>query len=225
MVSDSELTERLKEFLRNADLDKTTTGTVRRKLEEDFAIDLSDKKVFIREQVDLFLQNELDNGQQNGDNEYTHEDQKVNVENDGCDLQEEVQGDDGEKSNVKRGYSENKNEGKKRGGGFSKLCSLSPQLQEFIGVPHLARTEVVRQLWTYIREKNLQDPSDRRNINCDEPLQALFGVGSINMFQMNKALSRHIWPLDSEDGTPILYFSHTIIFTLLLRALDVGCEA
>jgi upstream activation factor subunit UAF30 len=103
MVSDSELTERLKEFLRNADLDKTTTGTVRRKLEEDFAIDLSDKKVFIREQVDLFLQNELDNGQQNGDNEYTHEDQKVNVENDGCDLQEEVQGDDGEKSNVKRG--------------------------------------------------------------------------------------------------------------------------
>jgi upstream activation factor subunit UAF30 len=103
MVSDSELTERLKEFLRNADLDKTTTGTVRRKLEEDFAIDLSDKKVFIREQVDLFLQNELDDGQKNGDNEYTHEGQKVNVENDGCDLQEEVQGDDGEKSNVKRG--------------------------------------------------------------------------------------------------------------------------
>ncbi|XP_024456906.1 protein TRI1 [Populus trichocarpa] len=203
MVSDSELTERLKEFLRNADLDKTTTGTVRRKLEEDFAIDLSDKKVFIREQVDLFLQNELDDGQKNGDNEYTHEDQKVNVENDGCDLQEEVQGDDGEKSNVKRGYSENKNEGKKRGGGFSKLCSLSPQLQEFIGVPHLARTEVVRQLWTYIREKNLQDPSDRRNINCDEPLQALFGVDSINMFQMNKALSRHVWPLDSEDVVSI----------------------
>ncbi|KAJ6930072.1 hypothetical protein NC652_013812 [Populus alba x Populus x berolinensis] len=216
MVSDSELTERLKEFLRNADLDKTTTGTVRRKLEEDFAIDLSDKKVFIREQVDLFLQNELDSGQKNGDNEHTHEYQKVNVENDGCDLQEEVQGDDEEKSNVKRGYSENKNEGKKRGGGFSKLCSLSPQLQAFIGVPHLARTEVVRQLWTYIREKNLQDPGDRRNINCDEPLQALFGVDSINMFQMNKALSRHIWPLDSEDGDSCPSFSYTIIFTLLL---------
>lgn len=39
-------------------------------------------------------------------------------------------------------YNEHKNEGKKRGGGFSKLCSLSPQLQAFIGVPELARTEV-----------------------------------------------------------------------------------
>ena len=31
---------------------------------------------------------------------------------------------------------------KKRGGGFCKLCSLSPELQKFIGVPELARTEV-----------------------------------------------------------------------------------
>lgn len=34
------------------------------------------------------------------------------------------------------------NEVKKRGGGFSKICALSPQLQEFIGVTELARTEV-----------------------------------------------------------------------------------
>ena len=31
---------------------------------------------------------------------------------------------------------------KRRGGGFTKLCSLSPQLQKFTGVPELARTEV-----------------------------------------------------------------------------------
>ncbi|KAL9378385.1 hypothetical protein Peur_029720 [Populus x canadensis] len=36
------------------------------------------------------------------------------------------------------------------------------------------------------QEKNLQDPSDRRNINCEKPLQALFGVDSIKMFQMTK---------------------------------------
>ncbi|KAJ6682037.1 SWI/SNF-RELATED MATRIX-ASSOCIATED ACTIN-DEPENDENT REGULATOR OF CHROMATIN SUBFAMILY D [Salix koriyanagi] len=211
MVSDSELIERMKEFLRNADLDKTTTGTVRRMLEEDFAIDLSDKKAFIREQVDLFLQNEFDNDQKNGDNDYTPEDQTVNGETDGCDLQAEQddEDEDEEKSDVKGGYNESENGGRKRGGGLSKLCCLSPQLQEFIGVRQLARTEVVKQLWSYIREKNLQDPSDRRHINCDEPLQALFGVASINMFQMNKALSRHIWPLDSENG-------NIIIFTFLL---------
>lgn len=34
------------------------------------------------------------------------------------------------------------NDGKKRGGGFTKLCSLSPALQEFVGASELARTEV-----------------------------------------------------------------------------------
>ncbi|KAJ1419104.1 SWIB/MDM2 domain [Sesbania bispinosa] len=67
----------------------------------------------------------------------------------------------------------------------------------------MARTEVVKQLWAYIREKNLQDASNRRNILCDERLRALFGVDSINMFQMNKALSKHIWPLDSDDVIPV----------------------
>ncbi|KAF2316620.1 hypothetical protein GH714_041961 [Hevea brasiliensis] len=89
---------------------------------------------------------------------------------------------------------------KKRGGGFTKLCSLSPQLQEFTGVPELARTEVVKKLWAYIREKDLQDPKNKRNIICDESLRALFRVDSINMFQMNKALSKHIWPLNEEDA-------------------------
>ncbi|PNY07645.1 upstream activation factor subunit spp27-like protein [Trifolium pratense] len=88
---------------------------------------------------------------------------------------------------------------RKGGGGFCKICSLSPQLQEFVGAPEMARTEVVKQLWAYIREKNLQDPNNRQNINCDEPLRALFGVNSINMFQMNKVLTKHIWPLDSDD--------------------------
>jgi len=56
MVSESELIDRLHEFLRNSDLNTTTTSTVRRQLESDFSIDLSDRKSFIREQVDLFLQ-------------------------------------------------------------------------------------------------------------------------------------------------------------------------
>ncbi|KDO49153.1 hypothetical protein CISIN_1g0161772mg, partial [Citrus sinensis] len=59
---------------------------------------------------------------------------------------------------------------------------------------------VVKKLWAYIREKNLQDPKNRRNIICDEALQVLFRVNSINMFQMNKALTRHIWPLDEADA-------------------------
>ncbi|PQQ01932.1 hypothetical protein Pyn_28352 [Prunus yedoensis var. nudiflora] len=87
---------------------------------------------------------------------------------------------------------------KRGGGGFTKLCSLSPELQKFTGVPELARTEVVKKLWSYIRENNLQDPNNKREIICDESLRTLFDVDSINMFQMNKALSKHILPLNGE---------------------------
>ncbi|XP_041004544.1 upstream activation factor subunit spp27-like [Juglans microcarpa x Juglans regia] len=207
MVSDSELIARLREFLRSSDLNTTTTATVRRKLEEDFGVDLTDKKAFIREQVDLFLQSEHARAEEDGeaeDGEEGEDDQtaaKAKSEETGGsdshdeDDEEEVQ----EKSNGKgkRRSNKQKSEVKKRGGGFSKLCGLSPQLQEFLGQSEMARTEVVKQLWAYIRENNLQDTNNRRNINCDEPLHTLFGVNSIDMFQMNKALSKHIWALDS----------------------------
>lgn len=89
-------------------------------------------------------------------------------------------------------------DGKRKAGGFTKLCSISPILQEFVGASELARTEVVKKLWAYIRENNLQDPSNRKKILCDEALKKIFNVNSIDMFQMNKALTKHIWPLNAE---------------------------
>lgn len=59
----------------------------------------------------------------------------------------------------------------------------------------------MKKLWVYIKENKLQDPNNKRKILCDESLQALFGVNSIDMFKMNRALSKHIWPLGAEDGT------------------------
>ncbi|KAK7309231.1 hypothetical protein RJT34_05791 [Clitoria ternatea] len=213
MVSESELIGRLREFLRSSDLTTTTTATVRRQLENDFGIDLSDRKAFIREQVDLFLQTE--HLQQNDDVE-EEEDSPNPEQSQASDSKEEDGNDDEEEEEevveqrkpnktAKNGKSKQRSNKsgdevvKKRGGGFCKICSLSPKLQEFVGAPEMARTEVVKQLWAYIREKNLQDANNRRNIICDESLRALFGVDSINMFQMNKALAKHIWPLDSDD--------------------------
>ncbi|WJX55425.1 hypothetical protein P8452_41193 [Trifolium repens] len=213
MVSESELIGRLREFLRNSDLDTTTTSTVRRQLESDFGIDLSDRKAFIREQVDLFLQTIHQQQNDVADEENADEPEQSQQEQDD-DNEEEEQEEEEEKPkrtrSVKKKTTKNKSKErsnksgdevvkKKGGGGFCKICSLSPQLQEFVGAPEMARTEVVKQLWAYIREKNLQDPNNRRNILCDEPLRALFGVNTINMFQMNKVLAKHIWPLDSDD--------------------------
>lgn len=62
-------------------------------------------------------------------------------------------------------------------------------------------------MWKYIREKNLQDPGDKRNIICDDALRDIFNVDSVNMFQMNKALSKHIWPLESNGKIILLLFT------------------
>ncbi|KAL3585043.1 hypothetical protein D5086_011910 [Populus alba] len=40
-----------------------------------------------------------------------------------------------------------------------------------VGEPALPRTEIVKQLWQYIRKNNLQDPSNKRKIICDDALQ------------------------------------------------------
>lgn len=61
--------------------------------------------------------------------------------------------------------------------------------------------QVVKQLWVYIRENELQDPENRRKILCNDELRGLFGVDSTDIFKMNKLLSKHIWPLDKPaDG-------------------------
>ncbi|KAJ8645597.1 hypothetical protein MRB53_007345 [Persea americana] len=207
MVSESDLVERLREFLRSSDLNTTTTAIVRRRLEEDFGVDLSDRKAFIREQVDLFLQSQLENDKGEEDEEIGSD---VGEAGDGGgereeSEEEEEESEEEEKANNgkdRRKKVSNKlsKDTKRKGGGFTKLCSLSPQLQNFVGVSELSRTGVVKQVWAYIREKNLQDPENKRNILCDEAMRAVFGVKTINMFQMNKVLSKHIWPLASEDA-------------------------
>lgn len=58
----------------------------------------------------------------------------------------------------------------------------------------------MKKLWSYIKENSLQDPKNKQNIICDESLRALFHVDRINMFQMNKALAKHIWPLNVDNG-------------------------
>ncbi|XP_015878760.2 uncharacterized protein LOC107415020 [Ziziphus jujuba] len=87
---------------------------------------------------------------------------------------------------------------KRRGGpgGLNKVCGVSPELQAIVGEPALPRTEIVKQLWAYIRKNNLQDPSNKRKIICDDALRLVFETDCTDMFKMNKLLSKHIIALD-----------------------------
>ncbi|GFY90658.1 SWIB complex BAF60b domain-containing protein [Actinidia rufa] len=86
---------------------------------------------------------------------------------------------------------------KRRGGpgGLNKVCGVSPELQAVVGEPALPRTEIVKQLWAYIRKNNLQDPSNKRKIICDDALRVVFETDCTDMFKMNKLLAKHIIPL------------------------------
>ncbi|XP_073001031.1 uncharacterized protein [Typha latifolia] len=93
---------------------------------------------------------------------------------------------------------------KRRGGpgGLNKVCGVSPELQAIVGESTMPRTQIVKQLWAYIRKNNLQDPNNKRKIICNDELRVVFETDSTDMFKMNKLLAKHILPLDPKDGAP-----------------------
>jgi upstream activation factor subunit UAF30 len=76
---------------------------------------------------------------------------------------------------------------------FMKELTPTPQLAEIVGNKPLPRTEVVKKLWAYIRKNNLQDPKEKRNINADDKLKAVFnGKKTVSMFEMTKLVNKHL---------------------------------
>jgi len=76
---------------------------------------------------------------------------------------------------------------------LSKPLTLSPELEAVVGAGPMPRTEVVKQLWVYIKKHDLQNPANKRNILADEKLKAIFGgKGEVTMFEMTKLVSAHL---------------------------------
>lgn len=76
---------------------------------------------------------------------------------------------------------------------LSKPLNLSAELEAVVGKGPLPRTEVVKQLWVYIKKNNLQNPANKRNILADEKLKVIFGgKGEVTMFEMTKLVSAHM---------------------------------
>lgn len=74
-----------------------------------------------------------------------------------------------------------------------KPLELSPELEAVVGKGPMPRSEVVKQLWVYIKKNNLQNPQNKRNILADDKLKPLFGgKGEVTMFEMTKLISPHI---------------------------------
>ncbi|GAQ79731.1 hypothetical protein KFL_000370050 [Klebsormidium nitens] len=168
MVNDVEIARRVQEKLKTADLQTTTERQLRKQLEEELGVDLTEKKTIIRAEIQKYL-----------------DAQQKEEDDDDDDEEEEESAAVDEEEKPKRGG----------GGGFATPCNLSPQLANLLGAPRLTRNEIVKKLWEYIKGHNLQDAENKRNIHCDAALQELFGVTETNMFEVNKLLAKHIFSI------------------------------
>ena len=84
---------------------------------------------------------------------------------------------------------------KKRGAkptGFTKDLQLSTELADIVGTNKAPRHEVVKQLWAYIKENNLQDPENKQFAICDDKLKKVIGEKKFKCFGMAKYLKDHM---------------------------------
>jgi len=77
--------------------------------------------------------------------------------------------------------------------GFMKAMNPSDALAKIVGSKPVPRTEITKKLWEYIKKNGLQDTANKRNINADANLLAVFGgKKQVSMFEMTKLVNKHL---------------------------------
>ncbi len=86
-----------------------------------------------------------------------------------------------------------KKSARKPNAAFMKPLTPSADLAAVVGSKAMPRTEAVKKIWGYIKANKLQDSKNRRMINCDAKLKAVFGnKGQVSMFEIAKYLNKHL---------------------------------
>jgi upstream activation factor subunit UAF30 len=187
-------------------LEQLSRRMVRKQLEAQFQTDLSHYKDMINETI-LRLIEEQQQGEDEEDEEDEDEDEpEPSDEDDDADEEEEEVKPRARSKPKKAPAAKKKSAPKKRarrseddderkppsGGGFNMQLALSPELASVVGADRMARPQIVKALWAYIREHNLQDPKNKKTILFDDKLRGVFQRDSVTMFSMNKFVKRHV---------------------------------
>jgi upstream activation factor subunit UAF30 len=75
---------------------------------------------------------------------------------------------------------------------FMRPLTPTGPLAAIIGSMPMPRTEVTSQIWKYIKKNKLQNAVNRRMIDADEKMRALFGKAQASMFELTKYVSKHL---------------------------------
>jgi len=86
-----------------------------------------------------------------------------------------------------------KKSARKPNAAFMKALTPSAALAAVVGPKALARTEAVKKIWGYIKANKLQDSKNKRMVNTDAKLKAVFGgKGQVSMFEIAKYLGKNL---------------------------------
>ena len=83
----------------------------------------------------------------------------------------------------------------KKVNGLTKPMNLSKELAAIVGAKDgemLARSEIVKRLWAYLKEKQLQDPANKQFFTPDSLMEPVFGKEKMRAFSMSKYLKAHL---------------------------------
>jgi upstream activation factor subunit UAF30 len=167
--TDAELKAAVKKLVPKVDLQKTGIKSFTKLLAKEFGgIDLKSRAEFIKAALSEAI-NELD----------------TDDESDGSESEEEVKVKKPPKKKAKKTAATTAGTGAPKGLAVKK--EISPQLASFLKQGNeMARTEIVKALWEYIKDNNLQNPENKREIILDDAMREVFGKDTdrFTMFTM-----------------------------------------
>jgi len=80
-----------------------------------------------------------------------------------------------------------------RGAGLLRALRLSSEMSKFLNKNEASRVDITRAIWAHVKDKNLQDPADKRMIKIDDQLRPIFeGKDKIHMFEIAKFINNHV---------------------------------
>jgi upstream activation factor subunit UAF30 len=123
-------------------------------------------------------------------------------------LQKEVMRERKE-SKKKESKIKKKSDKKKNPSGITKPSLISPELSKFLGLPLgelIPRTDVTSKIISYVKEHNLQDPKDKRNILPDDKLKELLQPGDtvVSFFNIQTFMKNHFPSSTTETTTTVV---------------------
>lgn len=204
IVDEAQITDAIRTILQDADLEQLSRRMIRKQLEAQFHTDLSHYKDMINSTILELIEQQTQQQEDSAEDEDAAQEPEPSDEDADDEYDPPPPRKKAKTSSAaaakkkaspvkrKRAVPSANGEEKKTSNAFNMLLSLSPELASVVGSETMARPQIVKSLWEYIREHDLQDPKNKRSIIFDAKLRSVFQRDSVTMFSMNKFVKRHV---------------------------------